>query len=589
VLSLISFLILIGVLITAHELGHFVVAKLSNVKVHTFSVGFGKAIIAKRIGETEYRLSWLPLGGYVKLDGMEREFGALEEDEDSEDSANPEKSESSENSEGRALGDKPAWVRALIFVAGPAMNLLLPFVLLPPVFMYSSAYDEVLSPLMGSVDTGLPAYRAGLRDGDLITELNGERVSGFWQVARAVDDYEVGAPPLKLTVKRPGVDEPLSVEVTPDQLEETSRFLGFKSTHNRIGFQPISVAPDVVVRPPNRLRRGPFGEAGGQHLDRVLSVNGTPIKALYELAPALNAAPADQPITLEVERFKVLLPHAPFFKEVERHTLTIEPRSEWLPSPNDVLARAGLHPARACVSSINPQSPAAQALKVGDCVLSVEGEENSLPAFLDMRLRNNPSEPKRLEILREGERLEVTLNLERVSRRDPLAGELTDWALGFTFSGMTRPGSAIMPAVSTHEEGRLGFAWHKSVTHIKRELTGNLQALGGMFSGSVSPQHLSGPVTIFYLAGREAEAGWERFMFLMVTISLSIALVNLLPVPGLDGGHILVACVEMITRRRLPLKARMALQSVGVALILMLILFALGNDLLRVWRISQGG
>jgi regulator of sigma E protease len=113
--------------------------------------------------------------------------------------------------------------------------------------------------------------------------------------------------------------------------------------------------------------------------------------------------------------------------------------------------------------------------------------------------------------------------------------------------------------------------------------------IGGMFSGAVSPKHLSGPVTIFYLAGQEAEAGWERFMFLMVMISMSIALVNLLPVPGLDGGHILIATIEMIIRRRLPIKVRLALQSVGVLFILSLILFALGNDALRMWRLSQGG
>ena len=70
-LSLISFIILIGVLITAHEFGHFIVAKLADVKVHTFSVGFGRAILSKQIGETEYRIAWIPLGGYVRLQGME--------------------------------------------------------------------------------------------------------------------------------------------------------------------------------------------------------------------------------------------------------------------------------------------------------------------------------------------------------------------------------------------------------------------------------------------------------------------------------------------------------------------------------------
>ena len=74
-ISLLAFIVLIGVLITAHEAGHFIVAKLSGVKVHTFSIGFGQPILSKTIGETEYRIALIPLGGYVRLHGMEHEFG----------------------------------------------------------------------------------------------------------------------------------------------------------------------------------------------------------------------------------------------------------------------------------------------------------------------------------------------------------------------------------------------------------------------------------------------------------------------------------------------------------------------------------
>ena len=154
---------------------------------------------------------------------------------------------------------------------------------------------------------------------------------------------------------------------------------------------------------------------------------------------------------------------------------------------------------------------------------------------------------------------------------------------------MTRAESIRAPQYLVNDQQRLSFAWHQTTRFIKTELTRSLQMIGGMFSGAVGPKHLSGPVTIFYLAGQEAEAGWERFMFLMVMISMSIALVNLLPVPGLDGGHIIIATIEMIIRRRLPVKVRLALQSVGVLFILCLILFALGNDALRMWRLSQGG
>lgn len=582
-LSLISFLVLIGVLITAHELGHFVVAKLANVKVHTFSIGFGKALISKQVGETEYRIAWLPLGGYVKLDGIEKEFGAELGDEPERESPMGEEAAQHAPSGGRALGDKPAWVRALIFIAGPAMNLLLPFLLLPPIYLLSKSYDEVTSPTMGLVDQGLPAYKAGLRDGDLITEINGEPVTAFWQVVQAVDDYEPSDPALKITVQRPLRDEPLTVELRPERIESSSA-LGFKTHYNRIGFQPVTAAPDVAIRDPS----GPFAQAGGQSFDRILSVQGEELKGLVDLERALSALP-DAPFVISVERLSGLDERWPALKRKYQHHLTLPPPSEWPQREGSLTERLGVMSAMACISSIDPISPAAQVLKVGDCLVSVNGQANSLPGFFMTRLHDEPETAKRLHILRAGEQLELEYKLQPLTFSDPLSGEMPYWGTGFTFGSHTREGSVRPPIYLPNDEARWSYAWQQSTRFIKEELTRSLRAILGMFSGTVSPKHLGGPVTIFYLAGREAEAGWERFMFLMVMISMSIALINLLPVPGLDGGHILIASIEMIIRRRLPLKARMALQSVGVLLILALILFALGNDAMRMWRLSQGG
>jgi|GEM_PF-828858 len=584
-LSLISFIVLIGVLITAHELGHFIVAKLANVKVHTFSVGFGRAILSKTVGETEYRIAWLPLGGYVKLDGIEKEFGELQQEAPEEGELNRELKHGTEPmEEGRALGDKPAWVRALIFIAGPAMNLLLPFALLPPIYLLSQRYDEVISPQMGVIDQGLPAYQAGFRNGDLITEINGVPIEAFWQVVDAVGAYEPTDPPLNIKALRPPLNTPVEYQVTPERIETTSMF-GFTDYYNRIGFQPMSASADVAISAPE----GPFAQAGGQTFDRLLSLNGEQIESLIHLEKLLHAHRDATSLSLEVERLSDLNDEWRALKRRSTLTLNVAGPSAWPASSASLVERLGVMSSMSCVSSIDPSSPAAQLLKVGDCLTAVEGQAHSLPGFIDTRLRHEPEQAKQVSFSREGVTSSGSLSLQSLTYHDPLNGDLPYWGLGFTFAGMTREGSVRPPQMLANDSQRLRFAWYQTTDFIQSELTRSLQMIGGMFSGAVSPKHLSGPVTIFYLAGQEAEAGWERFMFLMVMISMSIALVNLLPVPGLDGGHILIATIEMIIRRRLPIKVRLALQSVGVLFILSLILFALGNDALRMWRLSQGG
>lgn len=589
--SLIAFIILIGVLITAHEFGHFIVAKLCGVKVHTFSVGFGRAILSKTIGDTEYRIALLPLGGYVRLHGMEQEFGDLDQHDDRDD---PIAQRERDEYEGQALQDKPAWMRVLIFVAGPAMNLILPFALLPPLFFSASQYDQVIDPQMGSVDEGLPAYRAGLRDGDLITSIDGETIYGFWQVSQRVNAYQAGDPALKLKVSRPFVPEPIDVEVTPEIVASTERVAGFERRPPRIGFMPASLAGDYAISDPT----GAFARAGGQHFDRVIAINEYKVSKHAEVIGLIGESiKQGQDLKLTVERLSPLDEQLRFLRRTEIHHLIIKisdlkPSSDKPLIPHDqssaLQEQLGIRHAGACISSIDPQSAAAQSLRIGDCLLSVDGARHSLAVFFEERLRYQPERPKTLKILRDGRELSITLNFREEIHRDPLAGEVKFWQLGFTLSGLSKVG-ALLPPEQVENSDRFSFSWSMTQRRVHDELTRSLHSLGGLFSGQVSPTQLSGPITIFYLAGQQAEAGWIPFINLMVLISLSIALLNLLPIPGLDGGHILFASLEIVSGRPLSPRIKVHIQTAGILFILCLILFALGNDVLRMWRLSQGG
>ena len=594
--SLLAFIILIGVLITFHEAGHFIVAKLSGVKVHTFSIGFGQAIYSKQYGETEYRIAWIPLGGYVRLHGMEAEFGDTGSAQNTEGAEDTTKPIASDPDAHRSLQAKPPWIRVLIFAAGPAMNLILPFLLLPPFFALSSNFDQVYGSLMGSIDQGLPAYKAGLRAGDQITHINEEPVETFWQVAEYVEGFTLSDPPLAVRVQRPGVNSPIEVDVHPEQIAQTEPLLGFTVVNNRIGFQPYPLASDVVAH-----QGGLFAEAGGQNFDRIQAVNGDPLERYFDLIPRLSQLDPQRTITLTVARIAPLDPIWRFLQHERLQTVTLPPLGQWWPQ-GDALSsieneaerlskietRLGIIQAGSCISSIDPQSAAAEILQVGDCVIGVDGERHTLAAFIHNRIRHQPELPKSLLINREGQTLTRVLNLRHKIHKDPLAGEIDYWQVGFTFAGLSRAQAMGKGELITNQN-RWAYGWSKTKQRVSSELTRSLMTLGGMFSGQVSPTQLGGPVTIFYLAGRQAEAGFDQFLYLMVVISLSIALINLVPVPGLDGGHILIASLELIIRRPLPDRVKMSLQASGVVLILALVLFALGNDLLRMWRLSQGG
>lgn len=566
--TLLAFVVLIGVLITVHEAGHFVVAKLAGVKVEVFSIGFGRAILSKRIGETEYRIAMFPVGGYVQMLGMNAET-AIKAHPGAEAAG-----KAGHPDAGRDLLSKPPLVRIAIYLAGPAMNLVLPFLILLPVFTLGDRSSVVLDSAVGAVDQGLPAYAAGLRAGDRIVAIDGEPVEAFWQVAAAIRDYDADKGTLALTVARAGTTVDLAVK--PKLVERTDRRVKFSKETWHIGFQPAFLAPDVAVTGPDTA----LARAGVRTFDRILAVGARPTPRFVDALDALSALAPGSTTPLEVERDAPLDAQFGFLVALRRHTLSYTSPE----NPSDI-SQVGLDHAGACVRSVAPDTAAGKALQVGDCILSVDGNPHSLGAFVQGRLANGPEQDKRLKVRRDGAELEVTIAPQKVVHTDPMAGDIEQWQLGLVLFG--RPDGLVAPGLvpNTH---RLSYAWDTAVEQVGYELSVTLNMVTGLFTGRVSPTQLGGPITIAAVAGQYAKAGIEHFLQLMIMLSLSIALLNLLPVPGLDGGHILVAAIELIVRRPLSPRARQGLQVVGAVMILLLVLFVTGNDLLRQWRMHAG-
>jgi regulator of sigma E protease len=300
-----AFVFALGVIIFVHEFGHLLVAKAFGTRVETFSLGFGRRLWGFQRGETDYRVSLVPLGGYVKLTG-----------EDGASTGDP-----------REFLSKPRWQRILVFLAGPTMNILLAIVLIAIVFMVGIEVPDLqqIPPVLGTVEAGSPAEKAGLKPGDRIVEVNGKATDRWQDVGFAT----MTSPdrPVRLVAERAG--QRLSVEIVPQKVPRYE----FGDTG---GMFPV-----LLPRISQVLPGGPAEHAGLQIGDEIRLLDGRMVTDSGSFVEYISAQ-AGQPVQLEVMRNAAL------------QTLTVTPRDEGgkgkIGVSLGVYQRCG--PARAVVESV---------------------------------------------------------------------------------------------------------------------------------------------------------------------------------------------------------------------------------------------
>ena len=271
--SVLLFIVVLGVLIFFHELGHFLVARMFGVGVERFSLGFGPRLFGKTIGRTDYRLSLVPLGGYVKMVGDEPGSPLPEEDVP------------------YSFTEKSVGKRSLIVVAGPLFNILLAILIFIGIFYFVGLPS--LRPVVRNVDSNSPAQQAGLQYGDLIRTINGQPIDSWRGIHGAVAQSE-GAP-LRIVAERGG--EQLTFSVAPAPVI-TENVYGESVTEYDLGIYGVEELQAVVRKTQPGM---PADQAGLQGGDRVLSVNGKPVENWEMLHDAISSS-RGEPLKFTIQR-----------------------------------------------------------------------------------------------------------------------------------------------------------------------------------------------------------------------------------------------------------------------------------------------
>ncbi len=423
----------LGVLILLHEWGHFVVAKLCGVRVEVFSIGFGKRLWGVKRGDTDYRLSALPLGGYVRMAGdnpVEERTGASYE-----------------------FLSRPRWQRFLIAIAGPCTNILVAYVVFWGIYAFVGMPSETYlrQPAIVAAVPENSAAAPGVEPGDRIAAVNGVNTPLWEDVLAQVDKAKPGDT-LSVVVARGGSQENLSIQV-PQQAQA--------SVDAEVGYPALPpVADEISIG-------SPAEKAGMQQGDEIVSINGKPVVTWPQMVDAVRNS-GGQTIHFVVSRDGKNIP----LDVAPMHTMAPDGQMVWL--------------------------------------------------------------------------IGVSEKTAEIYERQGFVASTKDAALA-TVSGMRQIGGV----------------------------------LAGLFSGKISVRDLAGPVGIVQLSGQAAKRGPLTLFEWLAFLSLDLGLLNLLPIPILDGGHVLMLAIEGVLRRDLSVAVKERFVQVGMVFLLGIFAFVMYSDILR--------
>jgi regulator of sigma E protease len=518
--KILVFILFLGPLVFFHELGHFLFARFFGVRVEIFSIGFGPKIFKYKKGSTEYAVSAIPLGGYVKMYG--------------DDPFN--KDEVPEDQQKFSFTHKNKWARFWIVAGGPLANFILAFALFFTLLLTGERIPEIK---LGFIGKDSVLFQSGLRTGDVIQQINGAEIYNPSDLV-----LDGNAEIKNIIVRRKS--ELKSIPVS---------FKGDKFFEEIIKHPPFLRKPIVVDSSSKRF---------------VISTK----KNTVDLLQSTEEISAEENIK-KIYIYPVL-PEQDLSKDEIKFDLRNENElnvnySNATEFSNE-LERNGLHTLDLVVKSVNMNSPADKAgIKGNDLFVSLEG--NKVFSFEELRtkLQTYTKNEVTVEVFHDGILKKITLAPE-VIHED---GKVLRLLGVYSYVEIQK-----LNSVHTQSKGILGSIKQgifRTWDSVKKTIDGFVK----LITNQVSLKSIGGPLSIGKVAHDSFNTSLSYFFQLMALISVNLGVINLFPIPVLDGGHILFIILEVINGGPLSRRKMELAQQIGLSLLLMLMVGAIFNDVTR--------
>lgn len=448
--TVLLFIVVLGPLIFFHELGHFLVARLFGVGVEKFSLGFGPRILGKKVGRTDYRLSLIPLGGYVKMVGDEPDSKLPPEDLPF------------------SFTHKHVAKRSLIVFAGPFFNAVLALIIFCSILYFNGI--ESIKPVIRKIDANSPAEQAGL------------------QVA-----------------------------------------------------------------------------------DRIVAIDGVPVASWHDVGDIFDASSG------EIIKFDIIRDQAPLQVQLQpKRAVYNNVYGEEVPYYE--FGISGIPEAMAIVGIVMEEMPAGIAgLKAGDRILAIDGKEVTYWKEMQEIVTASEGKTMNFKVLRHEDTLEIEITPELVKDRNLMGISTKNYRIGI------QRYDPVLEEDKMNIELTLGQSLGRSFGILGQVTNAFFDFLKNAFKGKVSRELVGGPIRIAQMAQQSAQMGMVQLFSFVAAISLQLAILNLLPIPVLDGGHLLFYGIEAIKRGPLSVRARETAQQIGLFLLLLLMVFVVYNDIEFTW------
>lgn len=446
--SIAAFIVALGVLITFHEFGHYWVARCFDVKILRFSIGFGRTIYKKHFGQdnTEFVISALPLGGYVKM--LDEREGEVKEEELP-----------------RSFNYKPLWQRFAIVSAGPVFNFIFAMFAYWIIFVIGV---NGLKPIIGEVKPASISEKAGLKAGQEIVSINGDKTLTWATAIDMLVNHTVNREIINLDViDREGMQQLLAIDLSQISIDEMAEGKLLEA----LGMSIVELNFPAIIG--EILPDGAAEKSGLLKHDKIISVNG-----------------------------------------VNTNTWR-----QWVE-----------------------------------------------------HVRGNPGKSLHVQVLRNNTPIDIVVTPDSIISDGETIGRIG--AAAYVVEG-------LFDSYFVKESYPIPHAFLKSIKKTWEMSVLTLRVLGRMLVGDASVKNLSGPISIAQYAGQSAGAGLLAFFSFMAIVSVSLGVLNLLPVPLLDGGHLMYYLIEAVTGKPVSESMQILGQQIGIVLLLGLMSIAFYNDIVR--------